>query len=167
MKNGFTLVELIVALAIIGVGVAIGAPSFSSMLVKSRIDSNSRDLAIVLSHARSEAITRNVQVTVIPSDGQWSNDWTVITDDNGNGLLDGADELIAVREAKLGVTIINADGIYSLWAAYLPNGFGIGSGGNGGGQFRICPSPSTAPLSRFVTVAATGKPKISSGGSCV
>ena len=168
MKNetGFTLVELIVVLAIIAIGLTIGAPSFSSMMVKSRLDAGARDLAVTLSHARSEAITRNTQVTVIPTGGLWSNDWTTITDDNGNGVLDGSDEVIAVREAKAGVSFGNSDGVYGAWAGYLPNGFGVGSNGDGGGQLTVCPSPNSAPFSRQVTVTSTGRAVISSGGAC-
>lgn len=166
MKNGFTLIELLVVLSIIVIGATLVVPSLSSLMASSQLNSSARDLVNILSQARSEAISRNSQVSIVPAGGLWSADWSIITDDNGNGIQDGTDVLIGVRNSKSGVNFVNADTMYSGFAGYLSNGFGVGSGGQGGGLFQICLINNATPISRIVTITSTGKPSVSVGPVC-
>jgi len=54
--NGFTLIELVVALAVLGILVAIGLPSFNAAIANSRISSQYNDTIGALFIARSEAV---------------------------------------------------------------------------------------------------------------
>lgn len=63
-NRGFTLVELMVTIAVVAILAMIAAPSMSSMLAKQRLNSTTRDLAATLSQARSQAALLRREVTV-------------------------------------------------------------------------------------------------------
>lgn len=61
---GFTLVELMVVLAVLAILVTIGLPSFAELIKDNRTAAQSRELNAILTFARSEAIRRNDDVSV-------------------------------------------------------------------------------------------------------
>lgn len=92
---GFTLVELVVVLAIVAILTVLGLPSFSELIEGQRAKVAASDLMIALAKTRSEAIKRNASVTLSPKSGSWANGWQVpdptsgtIIEDHGavNGL---------------------------------------------------------------------------------
>jgi type IV fimbrial biogenesis protein FimT len=74
--SGFTLIELMVAVAIVAILAALAAPSFRQLIASQRVKNASFDLVAGLSMARSEAITRNANVSVCLTSGDASNGWT-------------------------------------------------------------------------------------------
>lgn len=66
-SRGFTLVELMVTVAVVAILATIAAPSMTSMLRNSRVKSQMEDVTASLQLARSEAMRRNVRVTACPS----------------------------------------------------------------------------------------------------
>lgn len=73
--RGFTLTELLIVVAVIGVLLAIAAPSFRTTIENQRIRAASSDLYASLALVRSEAIKRNANVTLLPLSGNWANGW--------------------------------------------------------------------------------------------
>ena len=72
-NTGMTLIEVMVVVAIIGIIVAIAAPSFSTMLEKQRIKGAAEAVLADLRWARAEAIKRNETVRVTFTTGSpWS-----------------------------------------------------------------------------------------------
>ena len=63
-SDGFTLIELMVVVAIAAVLAAIAAPSFSSVLAKKRVEGVLTELNTDLQFARSEAVQRNTNVRI-------------------------------------------------------------------------------------------------------
>jgi len=64
--RGFSLVELMVTIAVLAILLAIGIPSFASLIASNRLTSATNELVAALQTARTEAIRRNVRVTVCP-----------------------------------------------------------------------------------------------------
>lgn len=76
-RRGFTLAELAVVVAVLGILLAIAAPSFTDLILGQRIRTTTSDLYAALVLGRSEAMKRNVTATVTATGGDWQNGWTV------------------------------------------------------------------------------------------
>ena len=74
---GFTTLEILVVVAILSIFTALAGPALSSMVASQQVRGASYDLHATLNVARSEALTRNVSVTVAPAAGGWASGWTV------------------------------------------------------------------------------------------
>ncbi|WP_323003098.1 GspH/FimT family pseudopilin [Denitromonas sp.] len=82
MNRGFTLVELMITLAIMAIIAAFAAPSFTRLIEDNRVTTQANDLLSSLSLARSEAVKRGVTVTVTPNAGGFAAGWCVHTGAN-------------------------------------------------------------------------------------
>ena len=89
---GFSLMEVIVVVAILGILAAIGVPSMRDLIASSKVRTAASDVYSSLIFARSEAIKRNSSVDVIPSvASNWGAGWSV--------RVTGAAENLTTREA--------------------------------------------------------------------
>jgi len=83
--DGFTLLEVLITLAVAAILLGIAVPSYRSMVQRNSIAANVNDLIGDLNYARSEAVTRGQQAYVCNSangstcltDGDWSQGWIV------------------------------------------------------------------------------------------
>ena len=108
-SKGFTLLELIIVITILGISLAISAPGLRTMIVNNRISSNASDFASALQLAKAEAVARlnpvivckkNAASTGCIAGGDWSQGWIVFSDDNDNGTVDAPNEaVLLVHEA--------------------------------------------------------------------
>lgn len=71
--RGFTLVELMVTIAVMGIITAIAAPSFVRIIAIQRLNSNTQELVSTLTRARSQAILVRQPTTVNVNDSGLSN----------------------------------------------------------------------------------------------
>lgn len=101
--RGFTIVELMVVLAIVGIISAIAVPSYQSMIFKNRVTTAVSSLHGALLLARTEALKRGVTVTICRSETAntaptcaasnsspgvntgWADGWIIFVDNNNNG----------------------------------------------------------------------------------
>ena len=131
--HAFTMVEVIIVLVIIGITTLIALPSFKSFTRSSSVTSAVNDLVSALNVARSEAVTRQVNVTVCKSNDQtscdtsgvgWEQGWIVFIDIDAAGDVDGGtDTILRVYDPpKGGVSMIgNAHVLNRL--TYTNSGF--------------------------------------------
>lgn len=96
---GFTLIELMVTLAVFGIVAALAFPGFKLYQQNSNRVTQINDLVATFNLARSEAVKRNLAVSVCASadqttcsnDNNWTTGWIVFVDDNLNGVTDSTD----------------------------------------------------------------------------
>lgn len=91
-RHGLTLIELIIALAIMAIILTLAAPSFAALLQDTRLTTTVNSLVSTLQHARSEAIKRGISIVVCkgqPDVGcsnrrSWSEGWFSFVDSDGD-----------------------------------------------------------------------------------
>jgi len=184
--GGFTLVELLVAIAMLAIVVSFAVPAYSDFVMRKRASSGINDFLVDLSAARSEATRqrRNVVMCarggaaetcdattqsaacICDDQGQWENGWITFVDINGDGALSAAsiDALLGVHPALAsGVRFREASGDGSI--AFNSRGALAGTVS----RFALCINDDAGTQddedvlarARFVDVALTGRAVVS------
>ncbi len=118
IHTGFTLIELIMTIAIASIVITVGVPSFRQTIQVNHRASQINQLLHSLNVARSEAVTRGRPVSMCKSDDgstcggsgvKWEQGWITFLDDDmdadpaestdGNGSLDTDEEILGVAPA--------------------------------------------------------------------
>ncbi len=86
-SRGFTLLEVMVTIAIAIILMTVAFPSFRSFMDSQRIKTASFDVVAMLTLARSEAIKRNTQVTATPNNSDWGQGWLVTVQQAGTTVI--------------------------------------------------------------------------------
>lgn len=119
--GGFTAIELLVTVGIVGVLAALAAPNFSVLIERWRVRQAAEQLQSTLHYARSEAIKRGGRVVIqkIPNNTNgcttasstraWDCGWIVCHDTNDNGTCN-ATEPVLQRVASAAKVHVNRTG---------------------------------------------------------
>ncbi|SDS30012.1 type IV fimbrial biogenesis protein FimT [Halopseudomonas sabulinigri] len=137
--KGFTLVELLTALALVTILLSIGLPAFGRLIDNQRMDVGKEQLARSIQQTREEAVRRNEAVTMAPVDGDWNAGWRIFIDRNSNTLFDQGDQLLG-QDMAASVHHIHGSGALARYLRY--NALGESELVNGGflaGTLRLCP----------------------------
>lgn len=149
--KGFTLIELMVTLAVIAVLVAVGLPQITGMSSSNRLSSYVNSLSGDISYARSEAINRNANVNITSIGGNWANGWTVTVVATGQ-------QLRTAGPTPAGFTIAEAGNIQT----FTYSGEGLKTNNNPL-TFTVC---ETGTSSRLLEISAVGRVSFSRGAAC-
>ena len=86
-QRGLTVLEIMISVALLGVILAIGIPSYAHMTISNGLTSDTNDLVASMQFARSEAVTRGETVTVCAANanldacsgaGNWTSGWVIL-----------------------------------------------------------------------------------------
>jgi type IV fimbrial biogenesis protein FimT len=188
-QGGFTLIELMVTLAVAAIVVTMAVPSFQSVINGSRLAGATNEMITSLQLARGEAIRRNARAGVCLSADTNTGEgaecatadvdgWIAFVDANDNGVFDsGTDTLLRTTLLDGQVVAGLSAGIGSNTVMFRPDGLardeddGAGAGtGLLDGTIRFCIATTKPPNnardieiasgSRIASVQANG------GGAC-
>lgn len=155
--SGFTLVELMVVLAIVAIVMAFGMPSFSEFVKNDRLSTQINLLVGHLAYARSEAVLRAQPVGLCASSnstsctGTWSDGWIVYVDaDSSGGYNAAADTILRVNQGlSSGMTLTS-----SLGTNFLYDNRGYADTGNG--TFSLCDDRGVDYV-KSISISNTGR----------
>lgn len=123
--RGFTIIELMVVVALVGIIASFAVPSFQTMIANSRLASASNDLVGVVNFARAEAVKRGRSVFVSPTSGtDWADGVSVWMDTGSmDGVMQASEELRRTNSMPGDVSITSsASSIQFTGSGMLPNG---------------------------------------------
>ena len=139
--RGFSLIELMVTLAIAGILLAVGLPSFKDFMASSEMSATNNKLVYSVQMARSTALERLVATGVCASSNPMADDatcdaaadynegWIVYADDNGNGVRNNNEEIVDRSDAPGTVFTFTPDAVFESQIYFNDSGNSINVAG--------------------------------------
>jgi type IV fimbrial biogenesis protein FimT len=158
IPQGFTLIELMIGLAVLGTLVGLAAPSMKTMLQNNRMTSAANDMLTDLNAARNESLRRRTRIVICKSSNGtscstsalWTDGWLMYLDPNSNTALDAGEFIFRVRQGLPSGITIAVTGFSNTLVAH-PVGTLTPTG-----TFKLC-DDRTGNFGRTITVAASGR----------
>jgi type IV fimbrial biogenesis protein FimT len=181
-RRGLTLIELMMAVAVAAILMAIAGPSFREAIDKNRLSSAASELTSAVQLARAEAVRGNRRAILCRSaDGSacdasastWSG-WILFIDTNANGTRDVAEPVIKSASFDAPLVVISSPNISALGERITFRGDGTARGADGQslltGTLAVCVAASLpAENVRLVSLAfgsRTTVGRLNGGGLC-
>lgn len=138
-QRGLTLIELMMAVAVAGVLLALAGPSFQQALGKNRLSSTASELTGAVQLARAEAIRQNRRVTLCRSvDGSacdstgstWPG-WIVFVDLDSDGVRDNNEPIVKAGTIAAPVLALSSPSVTAAGERITFRGDGTARGADG------------------------------------
>ena len=172
--RGFTLIELVVTMAIAAVLMMVAVPSFVNFQRNSQLTSLTNSLVASIYAARGEAMKTGFNAFVVPTanGSDWTTGWIVFVDNNGDGSFSAADDtLVQTQPALESYFTVSGTGSSGETPAYImfsssgysktKSGSSFGTGGFGALTMSIARSDAPASAvyeeTRRITISSTGR----------
>jgi type IV fimbrial biogenesis protein FimT len=158
-QRGFTLLELMVTITVLGILLGLSVPMFKETIQNNRIVAQNNEFISGLNYARSEAIKRSDTVALCPSTNgtsctastDWSTGWIVFNDLNADGALNGAEVALQVGPATTDGITINSPTFQFI--RYTASGMLSGAAGT----FSLLKTGCVGLKARQIGVSVTGR----------
>lgn len=151
--TGFTMIEIMVSLAVLGILASIAVPSFTDTIKKYRIKAIQQELVASMQLARTEAIRRGTPIGLIReinaadctvNGASWNCGWRIVVDANGDRAIDNTERndvanILQVTTISSGYNVIHSGDtnqmIYNVWgqATGIGQSFVISNSADGNG----------------------------------
>jgi type IV fimbrial biogenesis protein FimT len=165
--QGITLLEVMGSVAVLLLMLSMGVPVLDKILRKNQLQAQASELMATLVFTRSEAVSRNIPVSMCHTNDNssctgnlnlhWQGGWLVFTDVDKNRSVDPNDNIIAVRPVSDKYVSVGAN-INSAALTYTPSGRVIRAG-----RFRVCAQDLPAQEALSIVVSPAGRPRMSKG----
>ena len=188
-QDGFTLIELMVTLAVAAIVVTMAVPSFQGVINSNRLAGAVNEMIASLQLARTEAIRRNGRAGVCLSTGSNTGEgatcatanvdgWTTFVDTNDDGDFDtGTDTLLRTYQMDAPLVAGLSPGIGTNTVIFRPDGLARDEDGGGGagtglldGTIRFCIATTRPPANaRDIEIASGSRiasVTVNGGGAC-
>ncbi len=178
--RGFSLVELMVTIAVLAIVLAIAIPSFTGLINGNKLGSQANDLMATIQLARMDAVRFNRRsilcrssdgATCNGANGAWTS-WISYIDTNGDGVP-SASEIQRTGSANTTVTVLPSPAISGNGNRIVFHADGLARSGTGTllqGAFSVC-MPTTQPADNVRVVSLsfgsrTGVASQNGAGAC-
>lgn len=159
---GFTLVEMLASLSVVGVMMSVGVPLLLTFMEDAQLNGDTNDMFSSLFYARSEAVTRNTTVSLCkinpnsPDDcnntESWQSGWIAFEDLDSDGVRDTGETVIDAYTGMNTNSVVSSTN-FANSISYLPSGSSTTNG-----TINICVNNNVA---QDIFVNATGRPRVS------
>lgn len=165
-QQGFTLAELLVSLAVGALVFSVGVPSYTQFSLNSQQVKSANELLGSLHAARDLAVTRNVRVTVCPSESKldcdasdWTSGWIVFIDDDANRSVGPTEDIVLASDEHDAIDLASSE--FSNFLIFRPNGrVMVNNPRQNMGEFTLCDRRGSAHA-RVVVMDMSGRPRVS------
>lgn len=165
MYSGFTLVELLVTLTVLGVLVGAAIPAFYSLIQSARVSNHANNFMAALVLTRSEAVKRGA-ATLCPSMNgvacsggtAWEKGWIIFNDVNTNGAVNSNEGILHVGEGLAYDNTLRSGA--RIRVTFRSDGFSQGFNDS----FRLCDSRGSVSA-KTVVLSNQGRVRVKNGAA--
>ena len=163
-QAGLTIIELMIAVVIVGIMASLAAPAMKDMILNARMSSQTSDLLTDFAFARSQAANRGQRVTVCASSNgtscaavSWALGRIVFADIDADGAVDVGEEILRVVPAMPGTITVVTAGLTDLnRIQFRSSGMTAGLSA-ASATFTLCDDRTGGDFGRLLTVTGTGR----------
>jgi type IV fimbrial biogenesis protein FimT len=171
--RGFSLIELMVTLTIVGIATSVAIPNYRSMVENAAVGTQASVVVDNMAYARSEAVKRNGRVTMCRSAdgascttagaGDWRAGWIIFVDNGTAATVDGTDTVLRVQGLLPGAGQVLGTGGASDYISYVSNGqTSLAGGASQSGTISVCGSSASTKRKKITLAPGSGWASITS-----
>ena len=169
-EQGLTLLELVVALALVALLLTLAVPNFRTFIMNNRLTGQTNEFIASLHFARSEATKQGRSVTLCKSSNSttanpscsganWEDGWIIFVDENNSGARNATEILLKGVGPLAGENTLRGNLKVANSLRYTASG-----STSNNGTFRVCDSRGTT-AARSIVVSIAGRLRVESGAT--
>lgn len=168
-NRGFTLIEVLVVIAVLAILLSVAVPSFNYTLVNYRLSSFASSFVASASLARSEAIKRNSRMTLCKSSngtdcaasGGWHQGWIVFNDSDNNAARGSAELVVSKTSALPSDFVMTGGAAVVSYLSFEPGGTSqLISGDFQSGTLVLCSRSGGTNQGRQIVINSVGRLRV-------